>query len=83
MNASGSGPIATFEAGSASGIWASALGAVVATWTFPRPFALFARGEALVPFGRQRFVLMPGAVLVHQPAAVGIRAAVGVELRFF
>ena len=83
MNASGAGPAQTFQPASAHRVWGAATGGVHAAWNYSRLVAVFARAEGVFSLARTRFVLTPDNSVVHEPARVAGRAAVGIELRFF
>jgi hypothetical protein len=83
MSASGFGPAAWFEAANASAWWGAGLVGVTASWSVSPLLAVVARGEAVLTPAQQRFVRQPGAVLVHSPAQLAGRVALGIELRFF
>lgn len=81
MSADGFGP-ATFNPRKQSAFWWSGLGTGFVSVEAARGFAVFARGDAVLPVLPKEFVINPGAVEVHK-ASPGVRGAVGVEARFF
>jgi hypothetical protein len=56
-----------------------------AAWPIARPLALRLRVDGTIPTSRPSFVLLEPdhRVLLHRASAIGIRAAIGVETRFF
>ncbi len=83
MNASGAGPAQTFQPASAHRVWGAATGGVHGSWNYSRLVTVFARAEGVFSLARTRFVLTPDNSIVHEPARVAGRAALGIELRFF
>jgi hypothetical protein len=72
--------------GHTSAQWVSLSGSALAEWQFTRAFALFARAEGLAPLAHPRFVIaQPGdsEAVVHQPSAVALRLALGLEVHIF
>jgi hypothetical protein len=71
-----------------SGAWASALGSVLASWSFLRHAAIFLRADAFyAPLPPQFGVYSPAPsrnpINVYEPPHIGARGALGVEVRFF
>jgi hypothetical protein len=71
-----------------SGIWATALGSLLASWNFSRHFAIFLRVEGFyTPSPPPRFRVTvkspPSYIDVYQPSQIGARGALGLEVRFF
>ena len=70
------------------GAWASALGSVLASWSFLRHAAIFLRADAFyAPLPPQFGVYSAGPsrnpIDVYAPPHIGARGALGVEARFF
>jgi hypothetical protein len=86
MSASGEGHgVPGFRSSDAVGLWGSALGGVLASWSLSRSLALFARADALLSLDQPSFVLVfPSRNdLVYRPSVWAGRGAFGLELRFF
>jgi hypothetical protein len=86
MSASGEAPsVTTFEPKDQLGRWISLGGGLLGSWSPSRALAVFVRGDALVPLARPSFVVSSGPSndLVHRPAALAGRGALGLQLRFF
>jgi hypothetical protein len=66
--------------GEGSSSWWAAGGGAELGWQVSPSWALLGRGSVLAPLTRKKFVV-GGVGPVHQPPAVTVRAAVGVELR--
>jgi hypothetical protein len=65
-----------------SDTWTSLSAGGLLAWVFARPVALRLEIDANVPLSRPEFVIV-GAGIVHKPAALSARAAVGLGVRFF
>ena len=63
-------------------VWVGAPLSVGVAWAPVRAFALYARGEAAISLRRPGFHL-EGVGQVHRAGAVGARAVLGAEVRFF
>ena len=66
--------------------WVSLSGSALAEWQFAGAFALFARVDGLMPLAHPLFVIAQpgnGQAVVHQPSAVALRLALGLEVRIF
>jgi hypothetical protein len=80
----GKGVSATFLPSHGIGVWGSALGSLLASWSFSRRVGIFLHVGGLVSFTtRPTFGVQPGSMYVYTPSATGLRGELGVELRFF
>jgi hypothetical protein len=70
-----------------TGVWATAVGSLLASWSFSRQVAIVLRGEGFYAPWPPDFVVTShpsgNHISVHQPGATGARAALGIEARFF
>jgi hypothetical protein len=80
----GNGVSTAFQPRQGFGVWGSALGSLLASWTLARRFAVFLDAGGLVSFTtRPTFVVQPGNLYVFTPSPAGLRGELGLELRFF
>ena len=66
--------------------WGAACASVLGAWTVMRGFTLAIRVDGVLPFARPTFVLQGsggGDVVVHRPAPIAVRSALGLEVNFF
>jgi hypothetical protein len=70
-----------------TGTWPSTLLSLLASWSFARHLAMVVRGDGFYAPQPPEFVLVSHPsethVHVHQPAQLGARGALGLEVRFF
>ena len=78
MKAHGFGAASNYDASAA---WVAAAGGALVRVPVRSWLSLRADADALVPVTRPRFVV-EGDGAVHQPASIGLRAAIGAELHF-
>ena len=70
-----------------TGAWPLALGSLLASWSFSREVAILVRGEGFYAPAPATFVVTESPknahIDVYTPNQMGLRGALGVELRFF
>jgi len=86
MNGAGAGGPA--QSLRSTGLWGSALGSLLASWSFSRHLAITLRAEGFYAPNPVQFVVKyfpppPDHIPVHQPSQTGARGALSMEFRFF